>query len=93
MAQVSSFFSASKMTAALAYNDEISEETLIIIFNQALYFASHLERVLLNLNQLRIEGLQVDEVPKQLSQGEPLHPVNCPDEDVPMSFIYMVTSR
>jgi hypothetical protein len=63
------------------------DETVII--NQALYFGSHLEYALLNPNQLlRVDGLQVDYAPKQISQGEPSHPVYFPNQEQCIIYQY-----
>ena len=43
--------------AALAYDDALTGETFIIIINQALYFGQHLENILLNPNQFRVNGI------------------------------------
>jgi hypothetical protein len=53
--------------AALAYNHPTTGETYILTFGQALYFGSKIRNVLLNPNQMRQNGLEVDDVPKNLS--------------------------
>jgi len=52
-------------TVALAYTLPASGETIILIVHQALYFGSWMKHSLLNPNQLRDFGLEVDEVPRQ----------------------------
>jgi len=52
--------------AALAYDDAITGETIILIINQALYFGDQLDEILLNPNQLREYGHTVNDVPKHL---------------------------
>jgi hypothetical protein len=53
--------------AALAYDDPSTGETLILILNQMLYFGDDLPHVLLNPNQLRSNGIVVDDIPRHLS--------------------------
>jgi len=52
--------------AALAYDDSETDETTILIFNQALYFGEQLDEILINPNQLREYGHTVNDVPKHL---------------------------
>lgn len=48
--------------AALAY-DAVTGETFILLFGQALYFGSKIDHIRLNPNQIRMNGVEVDDVP------------------------------
>jgi hypothetical protein len=61
--------------AALAYDDSLTGETTILIINQALYFGDQLSHVLLNQNQMRMNGLIVGDCPKHLSRGRSTHSI------------------
>jgi len=61
--------------AALAYDDCITGETVILKINQALYFGDQLTHILLNQNQMRSNGLIVDDCPKHLSGGKSMHSI------------------
>jgi hypothetical protein len=50
--------------AGTAYDDPNTGETIILIINQGLYFGDSLPVTLLNPNQMRMNGLEVDDVPK-----------------------------
>jgi hypothetical protein len=49
--------------AAFAYDDPATGETFVLTFGQALYFGSKINHVLLNPNQIRANGIEVDDVP------------------------------
>jgi len=68
--------------AALAYDEPESGETVILIFNQALYFSNKLPNILLNPDQMRSQGLTVDDCPKHLSRGKSTHSIIIEDENV-----------
>ncbi len=70
------------VSAAIAYDDVVVGETYVIIINQALYFRQHLENILLHLNQFRVNGVQVEEAPKHLTQGKSSHSIKFSEEDV-----------
>jgi len=53
--------------AALAYDDPVTGETFILMVGQALYFGDKLKHTLLNPNQMRANGVIVDDVPRHLS--------------------------
>jgi hypothetical protein len=53
--------------AAVAYDDPLTGETLILIIGQALYFGDKVQDILLNPNQLRANGAIVDDIPRHLS--------------------------
>jgi hypothetical protein len=69
--------------AALAYDDHESGETIILMFNQALYFGNNqLPNILLNPNQMRSQGLIVEDCPKHLSRGKSTHSIIVKDENL-----------
>jgi len=53
--------------AASAYDDPETGVTYILVFNQALDFTQSLPLTLVNLNQMRMNGIIVDDVPKHLA--------------------------
>jgi hypothetical protein len=53
--------------AATAYDDPETGTTYILVINQGLYFGDTLENTLLNPNQMRMNGVIVDDVPKHLA--------------------------
>ena len=52
--------------AGAAYDDPSTGETIILIINQGLYFGDSLPNSLINPNQMRAKGLEVDDVPKHV---------------------------
>jgi len=68
--------------AVLAYDPPSTGETIILIINQALYFKNNIEHILLNPNQLRTYGLEVDDIPKHLSEGKSTHSIYIPDSNL-----------
>jgi hypothetical protein len=70
------------VNAAVAYDDPVSGETIILIINQALYFGSSIQHILLNPNQMRHHGLTVDDVPKHLSNGNSTHSIHQESENL-----------
>ena len=70
--------------AAFAYDDPNTGETLILIFGQALYFGSKIKNALLSPNQMRSNGLEVDDIPRHLSpkHKESTHSIFFPEEKV-----------
>jgi hypothetical protein len=52
-----------------AYNDEKSGMTYILCINQGLYFGNDMKDSLLNQNQMRSDGIIIDDCPVQLSPG------------------------
>jgi hypothetical protein len=55
------------VTAAIAYNDEITAKTYILFVHQALYFGDKPEHNLLNPFQCRLNGVNIKEFPRILS--------------------------
>jgi hypothetical protein len=58
--------------AATAYTDPESGETFILVVNQALYLGEDLRTTLLNPNQMRSNGIIVDDCPKHLVFNPPM---------------------
>jgi hypothetical protein len=68
--------------AVTAYDTD-DGETLILCFNQALYFGNDLPNFLLNPNQMWLNGLIVDDCPLSLSPDKSsTHSIHCPEDDV-----------
>lgn len=69
--------------AATAFDDPETGETYIIIFNESLYLGDALDNTLMNPNQVRANGLVVDDVPKHLSHDpkNATHSIYVPQED------------
>jgi hypothetical protein len=67
------------------------QQTYILAFPQSLFFGNKLKNSLMPPNQLRANGLIVDECPKQFSNGQfsngqSLHGIRVPDEDITIPF-------
>jgi hypothetical protein len=72
--------------AVTAY-DLPSGKTIILCLNQALYFGKELNNTLLNPNQMRVNGVIVDECPISLSyDGRSTHSLHFPDDDIRIPF-------
>jgi hypothetical protein len=89
VAEVSNFASSldklqnsSIVKAALAYDDLETGKTLVLIFNQALYFEDQLPNILLNPNQMRMQGLTVNDCPKHLSRGKSTNSIKIEEENI-----------
>mmetsp|Transcript_11237 Transcript_11237/g.16168 ORF Transcript_11237/g.16168 Transcript_11237/m.16168 type:complete len:1367 (+) Transcript_11237:2028-6128(+) len=72
-------------TCATAYDHMGSQETLILVFHEALYFGSAMEHSLLNPNQIRANGLIVNTCPRQYDQSS-LHAIVDNKEGITMPF-------
>ena len=70
--------------AGTAYDDPNTRETIILIINQGLYFGDSLPVTLLNPNQMRMNGLEVDDVPKHLAKdpSKTTHSIYIPEQDI-----------
>ncbi|MGH3054467.1 MAG: hypothetical protein ACRDL7_05760, partial [Gaiellaceae bacterium] len=69
--------------AGTAYDDPYNGITYILVLNQALYFGEKLENTLLCPNQMRANGLVVDDVPRHLSEGQKsTHSIYIPHEKI-----------
>jgi hypothetical protein len=62
------------------------QEMRIVICNEALYFGTGIEDLLISPNQLWVNGLIVDTCPKQFSGGKSMHGIYVPDEDIFIPF-------
>jgi len=74
VAKVSGFLEAMEslkdvpiVKAAIAYDNPNTGESIVLIINQALYFGKDLSHILLNPNQMRANGLIVEDIPTHLS--------------------------
>jgi hypothetical protein len=72
------------VTAAIAYDDEITAKTYILIIHQALYFGDKLENNLLNPFQCRLNGVGINECPRILDPAidDDSHSITFPREDL-----------
>jgi hypothetical protein len=61
-------------------------QTYILAFPQSLFFGEQLENSLMPPNQLRANGLVVDDCTKQFSNGKSLHGIHLPDHDITIPF-------
>lgn len=70
--------------AGTAYDDPNTGETIILVINQGLYFGDSLPNSLINPNQMRANGLEVDDVPKHLLRdpSQSMHSIYIPDHDI-----------
>jgi hypothetical protein len=70
--------------AATGYDDPTNGDTYILILGQAIYMGDKVDATLLCPNQLRYNGIIVDDVPVHLAP--PNHPsthsINCTDDDI-----------
>ena len=65
--------------AALAYDHPTTGDTIVLIINQALHFGDNIQHMLLNPNQIRAHGIEVDDVPKHLTGGKSTHSIFFPE--------------
>jgi hypothetical protein len=72
------------LQAGTAYDDPYTEETFILVINQGLYFGDNLPNSLINPNQMRANGLEVDDVPKHLLRdpSKSTHSIYIPEHDI-----------
>jgi len=70
--------------AGIAYDNPDTGETVIFIINQGLYFGDSLPVTLLNANQMRFNGIEVDDVPKHLAKdpSKATHSIYIPEHDI-----------
>jgi hypothetical protein len=73
--------------AVTAFDDLNTGETLILVINQGLYFGDSLSNSLINPNQMRMNGEEVDDVPKHLS-SKSTHSIYIPEHNlkIPLSM-------
>lgn len=72
-------------TCATAY-DHANGETIILEFGQALWFGDDLEHSLLSLDQVRFFQHTVCLNPKQFSNGQSLHGIECINDEITFPF-------
>ena len=70
--------------AAFAYDDPATGETFILLFGQALYIGPKLKHALLNPNQMRSNGVEVDDIPRFLAprNKDSTHSLYFPEENI-----------
>jgi hypothetical protein len=70
--------------AGTAYDDPFTGEMIILVINQGLYFGDNLPNSLINPNQMRVNGIEVDDVPKHLLRdpSKSMHSIYIPDHDL-----------
>ena len=66
---------------AMAWVDPKTSETVILVFNEGLYFGDHLNHSLLCPNQLRAHGVEVKDAPKHLD-NESSHAIRSDQDDL-----------
>ncbi len=67
--------------AGTAYDDRNTGETMILVINLGLYFGDSLPNSLINPNQMRLNGVEVDDVPKHLSPKS-THSIYIPEHNI-----------
>jgi hypothetical protein len=71
------------VTAATAYDDPETGDTYILVMHEALYFGDRMATTLLCPNQMRANGIVVDDVPIHLSPDRSsTHSIFVPDQGV-----------
>jgi hypothetical protein len=71
--------------AALAYDHPDTGETFILILGQALYFGQKLSNCLINPNQLRANGIIVNDIPQHLARRAGIlstHSIHCGNDSL-----------
>ena len=69
------------VTAATLWHDPETGRPYILIINEALFFGDQLGETLLNPNQMRDHGLQIEEVPRQYDDKSS-HAIHIPDAGI-----------
>ena len=71
------------VTCAVAYDDPRTYSTVILVFNQSLYFGDRLAHNLICPQQLRMNGMEVHECPRFLecNRGDKSHSIHSPNDD------------
>ena len=75
-------------TVATAYDCSVTGKVHILVINEALYFGDKMKNTLLNPNQLRANGIQVNDCPKQFDPTS-RHSLLIPGKDeveIPLSM-------
>ena len=68
------------VTCAVAYDNPRTYSTVILVFNQSLYFGDRLAHNLICPQQLRMNGIEVNECPRFLdsTHGDKSHSIHSP---------------
>jgi hypothetical protein len=69
------------VTAAVAYDQPNTGQICILVYHQALWFGDDMDTNLINSNQMRMNGIIVNECPMHLSHSTPtnsMHTLTCP---------------
>jgi len=71
------------VTCAVAYDDPRTFTTVILVFHQSLYFGERLTHNLVCPQQLRMNGIEVNECPRFLEStgGDKSHSIYSPSDD------------
>jgi hypothetical protein len=77
------------VTAAIAYDDEITAKTYILIVHQALYFGDKLEHNLLNPFQCQLNGINIKECPRILdpTASDDSHSILFPKDELKIPLL------
>jgi len=80
------------VTAACAYDHLETGETYVLIFHQSLYMGDKVGSSLLNVNQMRDNGIKVDDCPKQFDDGS-CHCIQTSDPEItiPLRMIGVIS--
>jgi len=72
------------VTAATAYDDEVTGTTYILILGQAIFFGDRMKNSLICPNQLRANGLIVEDCPKHLAPSDKpsSHSIQAPEDNI-----------
>ncbi|KAI2501496.1 hypothetical protein MHU86_12941 [Fragilaria crotonensis] len=68
-------------TVATAYDCPLTGKTYVLVINEALYFGDKMKHSLLCPNQLRANGLKVDDCPRQYD-SDSTHSIHVPESDL-----------
>ena len=74
-------------TCITAWNDPFTHETFVLAFHQSLFFGEKLKHSLINPNQLRKNGLEVNDCPTHLSKNNSSsHSIICEEAEIPLDL-------
>lgn len=72
-------------TCATAYDHPQLQETIILLFHEALYFGKDMDHSLINPNQIRANGLTVDCCPRQYDKSS-MYAIFSKEENISLPF-------
>ena len=79
-------------TVGTVWTDPLSGVSYLLIIHQAIYLGNELKHSLLNPNQMRANGLQVDECPKQFDETSTHSNISDdPKISIPMSLARVIS--